>query len=76
MLEDGKKVYLHCRGGKGRAGTIAAIVLMLQGKTLEESLLLLKKSIKSRKIQGRCPKMPQTRVHRFQLGRIYRKIKM
>jgi ribA/ribD-fused uncharacterized protein len=74
MLEDGNKVYLHCQGGKGRAGTIAAIVLMLQGKTLKESLVLLKKSINSRKIPGKCPRMPQTRVQRFQLGRIYKKI--
>ena len=27
-LIDGKNIVLHCRGGKGRAGTIAAILLV------------------------------------------------
>jgi protein-tyrosine phosphatase len=70
ILEDRKKVYLHCEGGKGRTGTIAAIILMLQGKTLKESLSILKTSIKSRKIQGRFAKMPQTKVQLNQLERI------
>ena len=75
MLQDKKKVFLHCQGGKGRTGTIAAIVLMLQGKTLKESLKLLKKSIKSRKIQGKCAKMPQTNVQLNQLERIEKILK-
>jgi ribA/ribD-fused uncharacterized protein len=75
MLKDKKKVFLHCQGGKGRTGTIAAIVLMLQGKTLKESLKLLKKSIKSRKIQGKCAKMPQTKIQLNQLERIEKNLK-
>jgi len=30
-LIDGKNIVLHCRGGKGRAGTIAAILLKMAG---------------------------------------------
>jgi ribA/ribD-fused uncharacterized protein len=66
-LDLGEKIYLHCRGGKGRTGTIAAIILMLYGNTLKITLDVLKNSIKSRRIQGKYAKMPQTSAQHKQL---------
>tara|TARA_B100000029_G_scaffold32239_1_gene30802 strand:- start:83 stop:631 length:549 start_codon:yes stop_codon:yes gene_type:complete len=75
LLENGTKIFLHCKGGKGRTGTIAAIILIIKGLQLNNILKLLKKSIESRVIQGRCPKMPQTAIQHKQLVYIYNNIK-
>lgn len=39
----GGSVYIHCAGGIGRAPTMAAAYLISTGKTLEESLTLIKR---------------------------------
>jgi len=40
-LQQGGKVYVHCRAGIGRTGTVAATWLVSQGLTGEEALQLL-----------------------------------
>jgi hypothetical protein len=39
LLQIGKKVYLHCAGGHGRAGTVAAVVLHMLCMELTETEL-------------------------------------
>jgi len=38
------KVYIHCRGGIGRAPTMAAAYLIARGATLDEAICLIKKT--------------------------------
>jgi ADP-ribosyl-[dinitrogen reductase] hydrolase len=38
LLRDGGRVVVHCRGGIGRAGTIAALLLMELGAPADEAL--------------------------------------
>ncbi len=37
LLNTGKKVYLHCRAGCGRTGTVSIAFLILKGYTLDEA---------------------------------------
>ena len=39
---DGKNLVLHCRGGKGRAGTIAAILLVEFNYNKQEAIDLVR----------------------------------
>jgi atypical dual specificity phosphatase len=41
FIEMGKKIYVHCKNGHGRAPTLVAGYLMTQGKTLEEALAII-----------------------------------
>lgn len=38
ILERGGRVVVHCRGGLGRAGTIAALVLIERGRTASDAI--------------------------------------
>lgn len=38
IMERGGRVVLHCRGGLGRAGTIAALILIERGKSAPEAV--------------------------------------
>ena len=38
----GKKVYVHCKNGHGRASTLVAAYLIKKGKTLEEAIAFIK----------------------------------
>ena len=40
-LDAGGTVYLHCKAGIGRTGTVAACLLVEHGHTAEEALALL-----------------------------------
>lgn len=42
LVASGKKVYVHCKNGHGRAPTLVAAYLIRKGKTLEEAEALLK----------------------------------
>lgn len=42
LVASGKKVYVHCKNGHGRAPTLVAAYLMRKGKTLQEAEALLK----------------------------------
>ena len=41
-LMEGKNIILHCRGGKGRAGTVAAILLVDFGHDKKEAIDLVR----------------------------------
>ena len=45
-LIDGKNVVLHCMGGKGRSGTIAAILLMEFGENNKKAIEIVRKNRK------------------------------
>lgn len=38
LLYRGERVYMHCYGGHGRAGLMAALVLQISGMSVEEAL--------------------------------------
>lgn len=38
VLDQGGKILIHCRGGLGRAGTLAALLLIERGDTAEEAM--------------------------------------
>lgn len=38
IMENGGRVVVHCRGGLGRAGTIAALLLVERGRTAPEAI--------------------------------------
>ncbi len=38
----GKKVYVHCKNGHGRAPTLVAAYLIKKGKTVEEAVVFIK----------------------------------
>mmetsp|Transcript_14901 Transcript_14901/g.17412 ORF Transcript_14901/g.17412 Transcript_14901/m.17412 type:complete len:279 (+) Transcript_14901:415-1251(+) len=63
-------VYLHCWGGHGRAGTIAAIVLgLLYGISADEALMRVQIYHDSRKINLGVPS-PQTECQTNQVKRV------
>lgn len=44
VISEGGKVYIHCRGGIGRAPTMAVAYFISQGWSLDEAVKLIKKS--------------------------------
>lgn len=42
LVAMGKKIYVHCKNGHGRAPTLAAAYLIKQGKTADEAIELIK----------------------------------
>lgn len=44
VIRDGGKVYIHCGAGVGRAPSMAAAYLMWTGKSLDETLALIRKA--------------------------------
>ncbi len=38
LLDDGRHVLIHCRGGRGRAGTVAALLLVERGWGAEDAI--------------------------------------
>ncbi len=45
-LEKGRTVVVHCRGGLGRSGMVAASVLVALGRTAEEALQMVRSTRK------------------------------
>ncbi len=43
LVKQGKKVYVHCKNGHGRATTLVTAYLLMAGKTLAEAIDLIKK---------------------------------
>lgn len=72
-IGDGLPTVLHCYGGKGRTGTIAAIVIgLLYGIKGDEALEIIGRLYKTyRPNKGRkCPKSPQTKAQFEQVRRV------
>ncbi len=42
LVKQGKKVYVHCKNGHGRATTLVTAYLLMTGKTLEDSVNIIK----------------------------------
>lgn len=63
---------IHCKGGKGRTGTLAGIVLgKMFGLGYQETVSFLNKSFETRVIKGeKSCKLPQTKAQKEQLKRI------
>ncbi len=72
LIGIGKRVLIHCRGGKGRTGTIIGIVLgLIYNMDLNTILETLKTSFQSRiNRKGPAPRMPQTKQQRDQIERL------
>ena len=46
-LADGKNIVIHCMGGKGRSGTIAAILLIEFGENYDQVISIVRKRRKN-----------------------------
>ncbi|KAL4423893.1 hypothetical protein ABPG75_001194 [Micractinium tetrahymenae] len=58
-LDDGENLYVHCWGGRGRAGTVGACLLaQLYGMPADEALERIQRSFDTRKDGGR--RSPET----------------
>lgn len=58
-IEEGEVLYLHCWGGRGRAGTLGASTLArMYGLSAEEALVRVQKAFDTRQDAGR--KSPET----------------
>jgi len=42
LIKDKKKVYVHCKNGHGRAPTLVAAYFILQGKSVDEAIDIIK----------------------------------
>jgi len=63
-IEGGQGVYLHCRAGIGRTGTVAAIWLIEQGLDAEQALDLLQLKWQAVDKHGSEPHTPETDAQR------------
>ena len=66
------RVMIHCLGGKGRTGTMLAVMLgKMYGMTADQALSVLKDSFNTRVMKGlRQKSMPQTKAQFDQVRRI------
>lgn len=63
-LDQGGKVYLHCRAGIGRTGTVAATWLVSQGLSPEQALALLAQKWRVVDKHAQEPHSPETEAQR------------
>jgi protein-tyrosine phosphatase len=63
-LESGGKVYVHCRAGIGRTGTVAATWLVSQGLTGEDALQLLSQKWQATDKSANVLHSPETEAQR------------
>jgi hypothetical protein len=58
QINQGKKIYIHCKGGHGRSGVLVASILCFKFRiTPHESIILTTKYHSTRPIHARRPKM-------------------
>lgn len=71
-LRKGKRVYVHCLGGKGRTGTLVGVVLgLFYNLSSTKALQCLRLGFSQRVDKGtRAPRIPQTRAQIQQIRRI------
>jgi rhodanese-related sulfurtransferase len=63
-LQQGGKVYVHCKAGIGRTGTVAATWLIEQGLDAEQSLALLLQKWQAMDKRFEEPHTPETKAQR------------
>ena len=63
-LDQGGKVYLHCRAGIGRTGTVAATWLVSQGMSAQQALDLLAQKWRVVDKYAQEPHSPETKAQR------------
>jgi hypothetical protein len=63
-LDDGGTVYLHCRAGIGRTGTVAGCLLVEQGFTADEALALLQRKFQAMAKSAWVGRTPETAAQR------------
>ena len=63
-LRDGPPVYLHCHGGAGRTGTVAACLMVEAGLAPEQALARLAAKWQVMDKRGRIPHSPETEAQR------------
>lgn len=51
MLDEGKNVVVHCMGGIGRSGTVAACVLVSSGLTPEQAIAAVRRARDPRSVE-------------------------
>eukprot|EP01026_Neomeris_dumetosa_P022316 TRINITY_DN19249_c0_g2_i1.p1 TRINITY_DN19249_c0_g2~~TRINITY_DN19249_c0_g2_i1.p1 ORF type:complete len:254 (-),score=8.52 TRINITY_DN19249_c0_g2_i1:392-1153(-) len=63
LLQEGRNIYLHCWGGRGRAGTVGACLLAkLYGVSTVEALARIQRAFDTRRDGGR--QSPETKEQR------------
>jgi hypothetical protein len=64
-LEKGEVMYVHCWGGRGRAGTVGACLLIkAYGLDAEEALVRVQRAFDTRQDEGRHPGQAQKALPR------------
>jgi protein-tyrosine phosphatase len=63
-LAQGEQMYLHCKAGIGRTGTVVACILVDHGFTAEEALALLQRKWQSVDKLDAEPLTPETDAQR------------
>ena len=63
-LARGERVYLHCKAGIGRTGTVAACILVDHGFTAEQALALLQRKWQAVDKRHEEPVTPETDAQR------------
>ena len=61
-LSDGRNIYLHCYGGKGRTGVVVGCYLTRHGMSGSEALELIKKL--RRNMNGDSGQSPETTLQK------------
>jgi ADP-ribosylglycohydrolase len=64
LLGSGRRVYLHCRAGIGRTGTVVACHLIEQGLAPEEALARLNEFWQTNDRSDTWPEVPETEAQR------------
>jgi protein-tyrosine phosphatase len=68
-LEKGEVMYVHCWGGRGRAGTVGACLLIkAYGLDAEEALVRVQRAFDTRQDEGRRPKQAQKALQEYIAG--------
>jgi hypothetical protein len=64
LADEGARVYLHCKAGIGRTGTVAACLLVEQGFSADEALALLQRKWRVAGQRFGSPVTPETDAQR------------